>query len=261
MGGITLARPEFLVLMDAVQAPGVVGMDALELVPQDADEHKAIVASGIEQLKERGALRVQDGINVLDTTLLGMAMVIANPELALITTRDTPDAGGQLFLHYKAQALVVEQTLPSEQEHRLALVGETELVDRIIEILPVHKGASSSDTRAVLAQDAFIEAKELTEAGDASKASKVLEKQRVEAGLAEALLAALTEPEFGGTLALLRCKKGQVVDARNLAVVQGPETAWLVCQAEPGSAEFEISTCDEEIIRSLLSKWIGELSS
>jgi hypothetical protein len=261
MGGIILARPEFLVLMDAVQAPGVVGMDALELVPQDADEHKALVASGIEQLKERGALEVQDGINVLDTTLLGMAMVIADPELALITTRDTPGSGGQLFLHYKAQALVVEQTLPSEHEHRLALVGETELIDRIVEILPLRKDAPSSDTRAVLAQDAFLEAKDLAEAGATSKASKVLEKHGVEAGIAEALPAALAEPEFGGTLALLRCKKGQIVDGRNLAVVQSADTAWLLHQAEPGSKEFEVSACDEGIVRSLLSDWIGELSA
>lgn len=261
MGGITLARPEFLVLMDAVQAPGVVGMDALDLVPQDADEHRAIVASGIEKLMERGALRVQDGINVLDTTLLGMAMVIGDPELAMMTTRDAPDAGGQLFLHYKAQALVVEHTLPSEQEHRLALLGQTELVDRILEILPVHKETSNSGVRAVLPQDAFIEAKNLVEAGEASKASKILEKLGVEAGLAETLMATLAEPEFGGTLALLRCEKGQVVDARDLAVVQGSETAWLVSQAETGSAELEVSACDEQIIRSLLAEWIGELSS
>jgi hypothetical protein len=261
MGGIILARPEFLVLMDAVQAPGVVGLDVLELVPQDAEEHKAVVAAGIQQLKERGALSVQDGINVLDTTLLGMAMVIADPELALITMRDTPDVGGQLFLHYKAQDLVVEQTLPSEEEHRLALMSQAELVDRIVEILPLHASSTDADGRAVLEQDAFIEVKDLVEAGDASKASKVLAKQRVEGGFAESLLASMTAPEFGGTVAILRCKQGQVVDARNLAVIQGSEAAWLVCQAEPASAGFEVSACDEGMMRSLLSDWIGELSA
>lgn len=260
MGGITLSRPEFLVLMDAVQAPGVVGLDALELVPQDAGQHKALVAQGIEQLKERGALSLQDGINVLDTTLLGMAMVIADPDLALITTRDTPAEGGQLFLHYKAQALVVEHTLPTEQEHRLALVGEAELVDRILEIIPIRSAEAASTFRAVLGQDEFIEAKDLAEAGETEKALKRLKEQEVEGHVAETLLAALANPEFGGTLATLRCKKARVVDGRNLAVVQGESAAWLVRQSEPGSSELEVGVCDEADLRSLLSEWIGELS-
>lgn len=260
MGGITLARPEFLVLMDAVQAPGVVGLDAVELVPEDATEHKALVAQGIEQLKERGALSVRDDIHVLDTTLLGMAMVIADPDLALITTLDTPAAGTQLFMHYRSRTLVVEHTLPSQQEHRLALVGEAELIDRIMEIFPVHFGGASPEMRAVLGQDEFMAAKDLAEMHEITKAQKLLKKQGVEVGVAEPLLAALADPEFGGTLAALRCQKAQVIDGRNLAVVQGAETAWLVRQPEPGSAEFEVAACNDEILRALLSDWIGELS-
>lgn len=260
MGGITLSRPEFLVLMDAVQAPGVVGLDTLELVPQDLGQHKALVAQGIDLLKERGALQVQDGINVLDTSLLGMAMVIADPDLALITTRDTPEAGGQLFLHYMAHALVVEHTLPAEQEHRLALVGQAELIDRILEILPVRSEGGSSAFRAVLGQDEFIEAKNQAEAGEMEKALKALEKQGVDVDVAEPLLAALAAPEFGGTLAALRCRKAQVIDGRNLAVVQGETSAWLARQSEPGSSRLEIGICDEAKVRSLLSEWIGELT-
>src|SRR4030067_2652425 len=100
MGGITLTRSEFLVLMDAVQAPGVVGLDAGELVPANPGEHKALVAEGIQRLTKRGALRVESGVNVLDTTLIGMAMVLADPVLAVITTRDNPGVGAQLFLHH-----------------------------------------------------------------------------------------------------------------------------------------------------------------
>src|SRR3990172_9355276 len=260
MGGITLARPEFLVLMDAVQAPGVVGLDTLELVPRDKDEHKAVVADGIERLKERGALRVEDGINVLDTTLIGMAMVIANPDLALVTTRDNPGTGQQLFLHYKAQAFVVEQTLPSEQEHRLAMVGEAELIDRIMEILPVSLEDPGGQMQAVLDQDELFKAKDLAEAGDGAKALKALGRQGVEADVAETLLASLAGPEFGGTLAVLRCKKGQVVDGRNFALVQGAGRAWLLSQAKPGSTQLELATCDGNRVRTLLSGWVGELS-
>lgn len=260
MGGITLARSEFLVLMDAVQAPGVVGLDALQLVPEDAAEHKALVSQGIEQLKERGALKIQDGVNVLDTTLIGMAMAIADPDLALITSRDTPGVGQQLFLHYKSHALVVEQTLPSDEEHRLALVGDAELIDRLMEILPVGQQEPEADMRLVLAQEKFIKVKDLAEAGEGSKALKMLQKEGVEATVAESLLTVLAEPEFGGTLAILRCEKAQVVDGRNLAVVQGTEGSWLVRQTDPGSDELEVAACSSQIVRSLLSDWIAELS-
>lgn len=260
MGGISLARPEFLVLMDAVQAPGIVGLDAVELVPTDADDHKALVAQGIESLKERGALRVEDGINVLDTTLLGMAMVIANPDLAIVTTRDNPGTGQQVFLHYKAQALVVEQTLPSEQEHRLALVGEAELIDRIMEILPVSIEDHGEPMQVSLDQDEFFKVKDLAEGGEGAKALKVLGKQGIQPDMGEALLASLADPEFGGTVAILRCKKGQVVDGRNVALVQGAGTAWLLSQTKPGSTDLDLATCDGNLVRSLLTDWIGDLS-
>src|SRR4030067_308543 len=187
MGVTTLTRCEFLVLRDAVQAPGVVGLDAGELVPANTGEHKALVAEGIQRLSERGALRVESGVNVLDTTLIGMAMVLANPALAVITTRDNPGVGPQLFLHYMAEPLAGQETRPSGAEQQL--------------------------------------------------------------------VAAMTVPELGGSVAVLRCEKGQVVDGRNLAVVQGVEMAWLVKQAKVGSGKLAVTSCDEASFRSLIADW------
>ena len=260
MGGITLTRSEFLVLMDAVQAPGVVGLDAGELVPANPGEHKALVAEGIQRLTKRGALRVESGVNVLDTTLIGMAMVLANPVLAVITTRDNPGVGPQLFLHYMAEALAVEQTLPSEDEHRLALVSAAGLVDRLLEILPVEKRNGGEAHQVSLAQDDFFAVKEMAESQAGKKATKILVNHGMTVDGAQQLVAAMTVPEFGGSLAVLQCEKGQVVDGRNLAVVQGAETAWLVKQAKVGSGKLAVTSCDEAGFRSLIADWIGELS-
>src|SRR3972149_2439571 len=207
MGGITLTRSEFLVLMDAVQAPGVVGLDAGELVPANTGEHKALVAEGIQRLSERGALRVESGVNVLDTTLIGMAMVLANPALAVITTRDNPGVGPQLFLHYMAEALAVEKRNGGEAY------------------------------RVSLEQDEFFAVKEMAESQAGKKATKILVNHGMTEDGAQQLVAAMTVPEFGGSGAVLRWGKGQVVDGRNLAVVQGVETAWLLKPANSGAGE------------------------
>src|SRR5689334_4531228 len=102
MTGILLDRPQFLALMDAAQANAVVGLDMAEIAPKDYEEHKALVEKGLKELQDAGVLRPVGDVNVLDPDLLSMAVLIAHPEAAVVTTRELPDKGQQLFLHYLA---------------------------------------------------------------------------------------------------------------------------------------------------------------
>src|SRR5512139_1207675 len=89
MNGILLKRSEFLTLLNATRAQAVVGFKSEELFPEEA-KLRALVLEGIESLKQRGLLRVENDLHVIDTDLLALMMVVSYPQLAAITTRFEP---------------------------------------------------------------------------------------------------------------------------------------------------------------------------
>lgn len=260
MTGFTLDRSEFLVLMDAVEADAVVGIDPARLIPQDEGQLRSLMEAGFERLKERGALRVVDDVNIMDIDLLSMALLVANPEIAVITTRDNPGLGQQLFLHYAAGDVIVEQTLPDQTHHRWALVaGQTGLVERVLGILPVQGGATAFSAR--IKQADFLEAKSLIEAGQADQGRARFRQAGLSGPGVEGLIDAIARPKFGGMVAALQCRHGEATDARNLALVQGAQAAFLLLQSPADPETLEITTTDEPKTRSLLINWLAELSA
>jgi len=75
------------------------------------------------------------------------------------------------------------------------------------------------------------------------------------------LVAAIASPEFGGQVAVLRCERGEVVDGRDLAVVQGGGTAFLIKPVTVDEPTLEISECSLTAIRAVLTNWLAELSA
>lgn len=260
MSGILLDRSEFLALMDAVDANGVVGVDLNEVAPADYNQHKALVEQGLNHLQEAGVLRVVDDVNVLDVDLLSMAVLIAHPEVAVITTREDPDKGQQLFLHYLAGDVVMEQTRPSEEEFRWALVpNRPALVERILGILPIQE-AEGTNLKATIGEQEFLDFRELVDAGDVEAAKAQLGLHGLTGESADLVIAAVQGPVFAGTVAVLRCENDEIVDARNLLVIQDETIALLIQQVVPGEPTLEIKSCDAADLRSQVTNWIFELS-
>jgi len=188
MTGLTLERSEFLVLMDAVKAPAVVGLDTASLVPTNQEQHKALVLEGLEKLKQRGLLRVDGDVNVLDARLLALAAAVGRPDVAVITRKDTPGLGSQLFLHYLAPPLIVEQTLPSERQHRLVpLEDMPTLIERLLAILPVQESRALPNEHGVMPMDVFLAMKAQAESGDRVGAQSLARQSGLSATGADSL--------------------------------------------------------------------------
>lgn len=262
MSGILLDKPQFLALMDAAQANGVVGLDLGEIAPRDYDEHKALVEKGLKELQDAGVLRQVDDVNVLDADLLSMAVLIAHPEVAVVTTREVPDKGQQLFLHYLAGDVVMEQTLPSENEFRWALVvNRPALAERVLGILSVPEGAPAASVKAKIGQDEFVAIKEMVDAGDTAAAKSALSDVGITGNTAEVMVNTMAAPEFAGTVAVLRCQSDEIVDARNLMVIKGKQVSLLLKQVVPGEPTLEVATADAGDVRSLVTNYIYEMSN
>jgi hypothetical protein len=260
MEEIILSRAEFLVLLDAMKASAVVGIDSQELFPASIDEHRRLVEQGQRMLQERGLLDVApNDVRVLDPLLIAIAAVVARPEIAIISVRDTPEIGRQLFLHYQAGEYVVEQTFPAEGQHRLATLPDlAALFDRLLAIFPV-QDTPTPESECVLSQEEFLAAKEHAEAGRDAEAIAILTRPGFGAEEAAAFVEAMAEPVFSGTIALLRCAEEEVIEARNPAIVQGRRAAWSIAQAVPGAPRFRVTKVDAARLRDQLVGWLNEL--
>jgi hypothetical protein len=262
MSGLTLERSEFLVLMDAVEAVNVIGVNAAEIAPTDPAQHQALLAQGLQLLQGRGALRVIDDVNVLDVDLLSMALLVAAPEIAVMTLRDNPGLGRQMFLHYLAGEVVMEQTLPTPEQHRWALVpGRAGLVERVLDILPVADELAAGQTLCRLTGPDLVAIKSLVEQGQTTEARKKLRDLSATGKLSEQFIAAIAAPDFGGQVAVLKCEQGETVDGRNLAVVQGGGAAFLIHPDTADPQLLEVVAANAGTLRSLVTNWLAEFSS
>jgi hypothetical protein len=181
--------------------------------------------------------------------------------VALITTREIPDKGQQLFLHYLAGDVVMEQTRPTEQEFRWALVpNRPELVERLLGILPVQETESGTEVKINITQDQFLTVKELVEGGNVDQAHAQLAEHGLSGEPADVVIETIANPKFAGMVAVLQCEQDEIVDARNLMVIQGEAIALLLRQVEAGSETLELVSCDVDDLRSQLTQWIYELS-
>ena len=61
-------------------------------------------------------------------------------------------------------------------------------------------------------------------------------------------------------MVLMQCREGQVTASRNIALVQGPTSSWLITPAEPESAGFVVVAASTALLASLLRRWMLELA-
>lgn len=258
MHGLLLSRAEMLVLLDAVRAQTIVGLDE-PLIPESEAEHRVLVEQGHASLQARGLAQTNpNGGVALDAVLVTVASIITKPETAIIVVRHDPERGDQGFWFYRAGALIVEHTLPDAQTHRIATIPDgAHLLARISQILPLVN--ASPPAAATLAEATFGQAKTLAE-NRQTQSAKALLASAFAAEAATALVQAIQQPVFSGSLAILRTADGQIVDARSLAVLQSAMTAWLISQATPGETSLRIETADQETLRQQIERWLNQLA-
>lgn len=259
MDGIILEQSEFLLLLDAVNANELIAIDSAKVLPRDREEHRRLGLEGIEKLKDRGWLTLQDGVYMLNPDLVIMVGTVAHPTLALVVIRDIP-AGRQEFLYYRSEQAIVEFTLPAEGQYRLATLPNIEMTVARIQFLLAEDAPERDPAHSfTIDQDAFFAVREQMLAGDRATAEAILTSHDVAAATRRTLLDAMSEPLLSGTVAILRCEEDVVVDARNLAVLIGPQVAWAFQQTEAGVPQMRAETIDEASLSSILLDLLASL--
>ena len=91
-------------------------------------------------------------------------------------------------------------------------------------------------------QELFFQIKIWAEQGAFSQAEAALQANGFAAESAAQLVQAIHSPTLGGTIAFMQVADQEVVDGRNLAMVQDEQTAWLIQQAVPGEPVLNVVT-------------------
>ena len=246
MDGLVFNQAEFLALMSAVNASGLIGVDSNAIVPDDKVTHQKMVLSGLEQLKERGIVEEKDGVMLFPPDLVGMAAAMSEPQLVVQVTREEPEVGQRLFMMYQAFQFIVEFTLPAEGQFRMARIPSTPaMLQRIHFLLDV----GDNDTQKVsftVDQNAFFQSKAAIDEGKDELALSTLQNNGASAKEASLLVTVMKHLRLIGTITWLRTENGRVLDGRNLLILKTAGSCWALYQQKAGQSQLMVETVDRQ---------------
>lgn len=238
-----LNQAEMLALMTAVNSSLILGIDNKRLIPDSQEDQAKLAWQGIDSLKQRGLLRVENDTHIINGDLMMMTAAVTFPLVITFITRDVPGVGQQQFLHYRADPVNAELTMPAPDQYRLAALPDAiAALERIRQILPVTLEDEVMAVQQSVDQDTFFQVKTWAEQGERLQAVEALQANGFASEAAERLVQTIRSPQLGGTIAFMRVMDQEIVDGRNLAMVQDDRTAWLVQQIVPGEPVMRVET-------------------
>jgi hypothetical protein len=232
---INFSRAEFFMLAALMRADGIIGLDPSRLLPETAAERQALYAAGEASLSARKLLRLSGGEAQLEDSVLRMMTTVTRPQTALITVKTLPNVGHSFT---GLAGVYVEQTLPNEQTHRLADVGDnTQMRERLQDIFALPSAGADVagfelDTAAMLAAYNFIR-----DGNDAEGLDALAQNGPVEAPQ-RAFFESIKAMQYSGTVAMMQIVPDQESEAREFALVAGAGRAWLMIGAAEGKSQI-----------------------
>ncbi len=250
---IILDRSEFLALAALAQAQDIIGLDAAAMLPKTGEARQDFYNQGEAMLRERELLQVTpDGVAVLEENLLRLVDCIAHPDDALIAIKTVPGTGQQLFLYYGKEQIFVEQTLPSERQHRLADVGDIgALAARLSEVFPIASVDPGNTAMVELPQQTMIDVFQLAIQGRITEARQQVSPTTP---AVEKLLTDFAQAQFSGTLSIYRGDEDGEAQSSEIALVQGPQTAWAIVPLGNGSGLVQAQPITTEKFAAILQR-------
>jgi hypothetical protein len=168
--------------------------------------------------------------------------------------------GPQLFLHYTAHGMFVEQTFPREQVHRLAVLPDLPtFIERERHILSLEEIPRTNITLE-MSEDTFRSVKDLVQYQPPERAESFFTQYGAKASEAVILYEAFAHRSSTGSVAMLRCEQEQVTDARSVFVLQGAGSAWRATQKVPGVPLLLIQSTNASDMKAQLLHYFEALS-
>jgi hypothetical protein len=264
MEGAVLETPEFAYLLATLHATSLVGVVDADLFPADKATQATTYQEGLDKLKEHGWVTpIENAPNEqynLNSRLLYLASVVAEPEFVVFTIRSSP-SGQQVFLHYLAGEDIVELTVAEEREYKLlAIPGRLAMLDRLKELLGLPEVKAAPAVEFTIDESVFFTLQDLAEHGQLEEAAALL-KEHVPDGVAnDSLLDALQAADSGSLVVVVRPQDGEIVAGRKATVFHLPAVTWLARRVGAETNTLKVETVQAETLQTVLDNYLEYLS-
>ncbi len=228
LDGLVFTKHELLVLLDAVNASYLIGIDKSHLSPKSEEDHIASIRTGIETLIERDLMRVEADFHVLDPALLQIASVVSRPELVSVASRSEAD-GTRRFTWYQSSDAIVEHTQPTAETYRFVFIpNAAALVSRIQFLFPTVESSGAEEIAFSLSKDNFFALNNLVQQNDLDKASEIFASEGIAAEASGLLLHDMRHSVYSGNLTIMRVVESEIVNGQDIAILGGEKRFWVV---------------------------------
>lgn len=259
MTGVVLEASEFAYLLLTVGAEDVLGLDAPDLFPKNAEAQDQFYRQGWEQLIGNGwvtPLEERENVYEFDPILTEMVAIVGTPQL-IVATSSTDGSKRQLLLHYVSDETIVELSALENNQFALGLVPELDdLTDRVAELLDVTEAKGRESL--LLPTSVFERMKSFK----ARSFSKKLRGELSEVGLdqetIESLEGAFTG-ERGGEIVIASLAAGEVEHGRRAWILGSEESSWMFYSTDSEGEDIVAEPSSVKAILAWLERSINDL--
>ncbi len=265
MEGAVLETPEFAYLLAVLHATSIVGVADSELFPADQAAQDAIYAEGLSKLKEHGWLTPIENAETeqfnLNSRLLYMAAVIAEPDFVVFTVRNDPAGGQQVFLHYLAGSDIVELSITGDRQYTIASIPDRlALQNRIRELLELTDVKAAPRVQFTIDEAVFFTMQDYAEHDQRDQAAAILKEHEINGAVGDSLLNALQVADSSSLVVVVRPKDGDIIAGRKATVYRLPDVTWLARRVDAETNTLKVETVQADTLQTVLDNYLEYLS-
>ncbi len=251
----TLSRHELLVILDTLNADTIPGLEEDPLGPLDEAQERLARTIAQRALVARGYLRWGDNEPVL-LRWVGdaVATCIRAPEMLMIYHRPPAAAPIQYYVHIIDGRAVVH--IPSQQVLHFFSIqpSRNDLLDRIDDIVNIPADLPGGQTKYILPEATFIQAREQAQAGQLQAAQQTLEQAHLPSNRAAAFLATLTRNPALTVFQHLKAISADETQKADFTVIRDDQSAWLLTLQQE---QMELRPVNRSDFREFMMQVLG----
>lgn len=211
--------------------------------------------SARKHLVERGLL---DETSKISSRYQEMLAPLFHPDTMLMLVRIRFGTGQEaLTFLQKSHAILLYYSIPNQDRHHIEAIDSVDRVRNLMVDLYDIQSFPPVRTHCSLHTDVFEQARSILQQGEIRNAIEILKTAACPEDISEQLVAALHEPLFSGSVAVLKFDNDTADDGDSLALVAGEGILWHIYRPDITSEQLTLDA-DTDSLTNLLDKIIRQ---
>ena len=254
-----LSREELILLLDLLEIESIPGLDPDPLGELSDDQRAlALIWAGRALQARELATVADDGSLLVNEQLLTAVGTCAYWETAVTVFHwSAPGSTPQRLFGYVGNGKVTTHARPAGVLHRVStLPTAADLINELMTFNQCQSLPETPNAQFELAQDVFVQARELAESQDVEASEKVLSEGGLPEDNAKMITAVLSgKPRMSIWQIVQQAENGEST-AHEYTLLQNDQAAWLI-QLNTGEEAVHLQTITTTAIKELLTQYVS----